>query len=149
MIALNVELDDSPHPISDNMQIHAKIIDKYESFKLKWLKLNEQDMFERLELQDVIQDKVIEMKSKYLEDKLIFDRDYWLRLIELKDKKDKDWKKIFTDTTAKAFVDNEFFDRELALIAAKATYENLMNKANNVVEYINVIKLALKKDFSI
>ena len=126
-----------------------EIIDKYESFKLKWLKLNEQDMFERLELQDVIQDKVIEMKSKYLEDKLIFDRDYWLRLIELKDKKDKDWKKIFTDTTAKAFVDNEFFDRELALIAAKATYENLMNKANNVVEYINVIKLALKKDFSI
>lgn len=126
-----------------------EIIDKYESFKLKWLKMNEQDMFHRLELQDVIQDKVIEVKSKYLEDKLVFDRDYWLRLIELKDQKDKDWKKIFTDTTAKAFVDNEFFDRELALITAKATYENLMNKANNVVEYINVIKLSMKKDFTI
>lgn len=126
-----------------------EIIDKYESFKKKWLKLNEQDMFDWLELQDVIEDKVIEIKSKYLEDKLVFDRDYWLRLIELKDKKDADWKKIFTDTTAKAFCDNEFFERELALITAKATYENLMNKANNVVEYINVIKLSMKKDFTI
>ena len=126
-----------------------EIIDKYESFKKKWLKLNEQDMFDRLELQDTIQDKVIEIKSKYLEDKLVFDRDYWLRLIELKDQKDKDWKKIFTDTTAKAFVDNEFYERELALITAKATYENLMNKANNVIEYINVIKLSMKKDFTI
>lgn len=126
-----------------------EIIDKYESFKLKWLKLNEQDMFDRLELQDIIQDKVIEIKSKYLEDKLVFDRDYWLRLVELKDIKDQQWKKLYTDTTAKAVVDNEFFERELALIAAKATYENLMNKANNVVEYINVIKLAMKKDFTI
>lgn len=126
-----------------------EIIDKYESFKKKWLKLNEQDMFDRLELQDTIQDKVIEIKSKYLEDKLVFDRDYWLRLIELKDQKDKDWKKIFTDTTAKAFVDNEFYERELALITAKATYENLMNKASNVIEYINVIKLSMRKDFTI
>ena len=126
-----------------------EIIDKYESFKLKWLKLNEQDMFEWLELQDIIQDKVIELKSWYLEDKLIFDRDYWLRLIELKEIKDIDWKKKYTDSTAKAVVDNEFFERELWLITKKSTYEMLMNKANNVVEYINVIKLSVKKDFSI
>lgn len=126
-----------------------EILDKYESFKLKWLKMTEQDMFDRLELQDVIEDKVIEVKSKYLEDKLVFDRDYWLRIVELKDMKDKEWKKVFTDTTAKACADDEFFERELALITAKATYENLMNKANNVVEYINVIKLSMKKDFII
>ena len=126
-----------------------EILDKYESFKKKWLKLNEQDMFNRLELQDIIQDKIIEIKSKYLEDKLVFDRDYWLRLIEIKDMKDEAWKKIFTDSTAKAFCDNEFFNRELSLITAKATYEMLYNKASNIVEYINVIKLALKKDFSI
>lgn len=126
-----------------------EILDKYESFKKKWLQLNEQDMFDRLELQDVIQDQVIEFKSKYLEDKLEFDRDYWLRIIELKDMKDKDWKKVFTDTTAKAMCDNEFYSRELALIQAKATYEMLMNKASNIIEYINIIKLAVKKDFSI
>lgn len=33
-------------------------------------------MFDWLELQDTIQDRVIELKSKYLEEKLIFDRDY-------------------------------------------------------------------------
>ena len=126
-----------------------EIIDKYESFKKKWLKLNEQDMFDWLELQDTIQDQVIEFKSEYLEEKLEFDRDYWLRLIELKDIKDADWKKKYTDSTAKAVVDNEFFERELDLITKKATYEMLMNKASNIVEYINVIKLSMKKDFSI
>lgn len=126
-----------------------EILEKYESFKKKWLKLNEDDLFKRIELQDIIQDKAVEMKSKYLEDKLTFDRDYWLRLIEVKDMKDKDWKKIFTDSTAKAFCDNEFFNRELALITTKATYELLINKANNIVEYVNIVKIAMKKDFSI
>ena len=126
-----------------------EILDKYESFKKKWLKLNENDLYEWLELQDIIQDKAIEMKSKYLEDKLTFDRDYWLRLIELKDIKDSAWKKLYTDSTAKARADYEFYDKELALITAKATYEMLINKANNIVEYINVIKLAVRKDFSI
>lgn len=126
-----------------------EIINKYESFKKKWLKLNEQDMFDRLELQDTIQDQVIEFKSEYLEDKLEFDRDYWLRLIELKEITDANWKKKYTDSTAKAVCDDEFFQRELDLITKKATYEMLMNKANSIVEYINVIKLSIKKDFTI
>lgn len=126
-----------------------EILEKYEWFKAKWLKLNDQDMFDRLQLQDLIQDKIIEIKSKYIEDKTIFDRDYGLRLIELKDLKDNQWKKLFTDSTAKAKADVEFFDKEVALITAKATYEMLMNKANNIIEYINIVKLSLKKDFSI
>ena len=126
-----------------------EIIDKYESFKLKWFQMTEQDLFDRLQLQDTIQDKVIEMKSEYLEKKLEFDRDYWLRLVELKELKDEFWKKRYTDTTAKAIADKEFFDKEIGLITQKAVYENLMNKANNIVEYINIIKIAIKKDFTI
>ena len=126
-----------------------EIIDKYESFKLKWFQMTENDLFERLKLQDVIQDKVIEMKSEYLEKKLEFDRDYWLRLVELKEVKDEFWKKRYTDTTAKAICDKEFCDKEIGLITQKAVYENLMNKANNIVEYINIIKIAIKKDFTI
>ena len=133
-----------------NKQMNIQeIIEKYEAFKEKGLKINEEDMFERLKLQDTIQDQVIEFKSEYLEEKLVFDRDYWLKLIELKELKDKDWKKVYTDTTAKAFVDNEFFQRELELITKKATYEMLTNKANSITEYVNVIKIAMKKDFSI
>lgn len=126
-----------------------EIIDKYESFKLKWFQMTENDLYERLKLQDVIQDKVIEMKSEYLEKKLEFDRDYWLRLVELKEVKDESWKKRYTDTTAKAICDKEFFEKEIWLITQKAVYENLMNKANNIVEYINIIKIAIKKDFTI
>ena len=47
-------------------------------------------MYDFLPLQDVIQDKVIELKSAYLEEKLVFDRDYGLKLVELKEQKDKD-----------------------------------------------------------
>ena len=126
-----------------------EILDKYESFKLKWFQMTENDLFERLKLQDVIQDKIIELKSEYLESKLEFDRDYWMRIVELKDMKDSDWKKMFTDTTAKAKADEQFFEKECSLIQLKLEYENLLNKSNNIIEYINIIKLSIKKDFTI
>ena len=126
-----------------------ELLDKYESFKLKGLQLNEQDMFDWLDLQDKMEDMIIELKSKYAEDELVFDRDYWLRLVELKAIKDSEWKKRYTDATAKAICDNEFFEKELDLIVKKASYENLQNKAKKIVEYINIVKLALRKDFSI
>jgi len=106
-------------------------------------------MLEFLRLQDEMEDKVIELKSKYTENELEFDRDYGLRLIELKSRKDSDGKKTYTDATAKAMCDDEFYDRELKLAVIKATYENLQNKAKKIIEYINVVKLYLRKDFSI
>lgn len=129
--------------------IITNLLDRYEAFKLKWLQINEQDMFDFLKLQDEIEDKVVELRSSYAEDELLFDRDYWLRLVELKWIKDLDWKKRYTDATAKALCDNEFYEKELDLIVKKATYENLQNKAKKIVEYINIVKLSLRKDFSI
>lgn len=129
--------------------IITNLLDRYEAFKLKWLQINEQDMFDFLKLQDEIDDKVIELKSRYLEEDLTFKRDYWLKLNEIKQQKDYEWKKMFTDTMAKGICDSQFFDRELELIVIKCTYENLANKSKKIVEYINVVKLALRKDFSI
>lgn len=129
--------------------IITNLLDRYEAFKLKWLQINEQDMFDFLKLQDEIEDKVVELRSSYAEDELLFDRDYWLRLVELKWIKDLDWKKRYTDATAKALCDNEFYEKELDLIVKKATYENLQNKAKKIVEYINIVKLSLRKDFTI
>ena len=127
----------------------TNLLDRYEAFKLKWLQINEQDMFDFLRLQDEIDDKVIELKSKYTEWQIEFDRDYWLRLVELKAIKDLDWKKRYTDATAKAICDDEFYQRELDLTVMKCTYENLINKSKKIVEYINVVKIALRKDFTI
>jgi hypothetical protein len=52
------------------------LLDRYEAFKLKGLQINEQDMFEFLKLQDEMDDKVVELKSKYSEDQIEYDRDY-------------------------------------------------------------------------
>lgn len=135
--------------IKNEENVITNLLDRYEAFKLKWLQINEEDMFNFLRLQDEIDDKIVELKSKYAEDELIFDRDYWMRLVEIKAIKDLDWKKRYTDSTAKAICDNEFFERELDLIVKKATYENLINKSKKIVEYINIVKIALRKDFSI
>ena len=126
-----------------------ELLNKYEDFKKKWLQLTEQDMFDRLQLQDEMEYKVIELKSQYAEDELTYDRDYGIRLVEIKQTKDKDWKKVFTVDEAKWICDKEFYERELNMIVLKASYENLQNKAKKIVEYINVVKLALRKDFSI
>lgn len=134
---------------NEENNIITNLLDRYEAFKLKWLQINEQDMFDFLKLQDEMEDKVVELRSGYAEDELLFDRDYWLRLVELKWIKDLDWKKRYTDATAKALCDNEFYEKELDLIVKKATYENLQNKAKKIVEYINIVKLSLRKDFSI
>lgn len=134
---------------NEENNVITNLLDRYEAFKLKWLQINEQDMFDFLKLQDEMEDKVVELRSGYAEDELLFDRDYWLRLVELKWIKDLDWKKRYTDATAKALCDNEFYEKELDLIVKKATYENLQNKAKKIVEYINIVKLSLRKDFSI
>lgn len=135
--------------IKNEEAIITKLLDRYEAFKLKWLQINEQDMFDFLKLQDEIDDKIIELKSKYMEEDLTFKRDYGIKLNEIKSQKDFEWKKMFTDAMAKWICDAEFFDRELDLIVIKCTYENLTNKSKKIVEYINVVKLALRKDFSI
>lgn len=135
--------------MANEENVITNLLDRYEAFKLKGLQINEQDMFDFLRLQDEIDDKIIELKSKYSEDQIVFDRDYWMRLVELKAIKDIEWKKRYTDATAKAICDNEFYQRELDLIVMKATYENLINKSKKIVEYINVVKIALRKDFSI
>ena len=134
---------------NEENNVITNLLDRYEAFKLKWLQINEQDMFDFLKLQDEMEDKVVELRSSYAEDELLFDRDYWLRLVELKWIKDLDWKKRYTDATAKALCDNEFYEKELDLIVKKATYENLQNKAKKIIEYINIVKLSLRKNFSI
>lgn len=124
------------------------LLDRFEAFKLKWLQLNEQDIHDWLSLKDDINDTVIELESKFLEWDALYDRDYWLRLVELKEKKDLEWKKRYTDATAKAICDNEFFDRKIDLIVMKETYKKLMKKSELIEPYTNAVKFYLRRDFS-
>lgn len=124
------------------------LLDRFEAFKLKWLQLNEQDIHDWLSLKDDINDAVIELESKFLEWDALYDRDYWLRLVELKEKKDLEGKKRYTDATAKAICDNEFFDRKIDLIVMKETYKKLMKKSELIEPYTNAVKFYLRRDFS-
>ena len=125
------------------------LLNRFEEFKKKWLKLNEQDIHDWLSLNDDINDAVIELESKFLEEDNLLDRDIALRLIELKEEKWDDWKKLYTDATAKAICDNEFFDRKIDLIVMKETYKKLMKKSELIEPYTNAVKFYLKRDFSI
>ena len=125
------------------------LIDRFEAFKLKWLKLNEQDIHDWISLRDEMNDTIIELESKYLEWDAVYDKDYWLRLVELKEEKDKEWKKKYTDATAKAICDKEFLDKKIELIVIKETYKRLLKKSELIEPYTNVVKLYLRKDFSI
>jgi hypothetical protein len=70
-------------------------------------------------------------------------------LIELKEEKWDDWKKLYTDAIAKAKIDIEFFNRRMDLIVIKETYKRLSKKAELVEPYTNAVKLYLRRDFSI
>lgn len=131
------------------MQNIQDLLNRFEAFKQKGLKAGEQDIFEWLNLCDDINDTIIELESKYLEGDAEYERDYGLRLIELKEQRDAEGKKRYTDATAKAMCDNEFFDKNLELIVIKETYKRLLKKADLIVPYTNAVKLYLKKDFSI
>ena len=89
------------------------------------------------------------MRSEYLETKLVNDRDKWLKMIELKTEVDELGKKIYTDTTASAVINQEFFQKDLDLIVLSNTANLLKSKSDSVVEYINLVKkkLDLDKDF--
>lgn len=125
------------------------LLNRFEEFKKRWLKLNEQDIHDWLSLNDDINDAVIELESKFLEEDTILDRDIALRLIELKEEKWDDGKKLYTDSIAKAKIDIEFFDRRMKLVVLKETYKRLTKKADLVEPYTNAVKLYLRRDFSI
>ena len=96
-----------------------ELLDRFEAFKKKWLQLNEQDIYDWLSLYDDINDTIIELESKYLEEDALMDKDKWLRLIELKEKVWEDGKKSYTDAIAKAQVDVEMYDRRIKQIYVK------------------------------
>lgn len=45
-----------------------ELISKHEKFKAKWLKLTDQDMFDRVALWENMKDKITELKSTYYEE---------------------------------------------------------------------------------
>ena len=69
-------------------------------------------------------------------------------MIELKLELDEQGKKKYTESTAEAVIRQEFFQQDLDLATLRTKTELLQNKTGVINEYINIVKMHLKKDFS-
>lgn len=127
------------------MEEIQKLIEQHEVFKLKGLEMWEDDMFKRIELKEKMRIKAIELKSQILEMKSEIDKDEKLRFLDLKNWVDETWKKI-TEKTIDSQITLEFKDRRAELNALSKYRELLYEYAENVIEYVNVIKLSRKND---
>ena len=124
-----------------------KLLERHEVFKLKGLQLTNEDLFNWVALQDEMITEASNIKAQYLEDKQELEKDKSLRVIELKQEKDEDWKK-FTEKRIEALIKQEFNDRDLEQSITINVYNLLLKKAELITEYINVVKLNNKASFS-
>ena len=125
----------------------TKLLDNHEKFKVKWLSdLNLEDLFEWVKLKEDMTTKLSEMSSYYMETKLDLDKKKWERMIFLKWELDENGKKKYTDTTAQAIINDEFYQEDLDQLTLKCTIDLLKGKVQNVIEYVNLVKYYMKLD---
>ena len=143
------DVEEILQPQQHNAKDVDEMIAKHESFKAKWLMLNDEDMFNRVALWEAMKDKITELKSLYYEEKQENDKQKWIRLIELKSMLDDKWKKIHTDSTADANIKKEFQQRDNEISISKLQAKQLFAKSSKVEQYINIVKIHMKKDYTV
>jgi hypothetical protein len=99
-------------------------------------------------LWEEMSDCITELRSSYQEQKQSNDKEKGQRMIELKLELDEQGKKKYTESTAEAVIRQEFFQQDLDLSVLKTKIELLQNRTAVINEYINIVKMHLKKDFS-
>ena len=123
------------------------LLDKHEVFKLKWLQdLSLEDLFEWVKLKEDMTTQLTEMSSYYMENKLDLDKKKWERMIFLKWELDENGKKRYTDTTAQAIINDEFYKEDIDQLTLKASVDLLKGKVQNIIEYVNLVKYYMKLD---
>lgn len=123
------------------------LLQRHEVLKLKGLQLGEQDLFDRVALWEEMADSITELRSQYQEQKQANEVEKGKRMIELKAELDENWKKKYTESTAEAVIRQEFYQQDLDLSVLKTKIELLQNRTTVIGEYVNIVKMHLKKDF--
>ena len=127
------------------MEDVQELIKQHEAFKLKGLDLSVADMFSWIELKEQMKFRAIELKSQAVESKAALEKDKALRTLELKAEVSEDGKKL-TEKSIDSTLRLEFWEREQELNALAKYRELLVECADNVLEYVNVVKLNVKND---
>jgi hypothetical protein len=102
-------------------------------------------LFDRLRLRDDMKTESWKIRQEYILEKLEMDKKKAMRTIELKAVTDDKWKGL-TEKAIDGNIKQEFYDEEISLNAKKATYELLYERAESIIDFINVVKLNLKSD---
>lgn len=122
-----------------------ELIDEHEAFKLKWMELTTADMFRRIELKEKMKVQVIELKSQIMETKAWLEKDKAIRTLELKATTDCRGK-----TPTEKMIDSKLkleFEKRDNEVNALIKYRDLLSEyADNVLEYVNVVKLNMRND---
>lgn len=143
------EVEDILKPYARNDEVINQMIQKHEWFKKKWFQLTDSDLFDWLALSEDMECKAIELMSLYEEEKAENDVLKWERMIELKSQLDDKWKKIHTDSTADANIRKEFQQRDNEISISKLQAKELFAKSSKVEQYINIVKIHMKKDYTV
>ena len=102
-------------------------------------------MFKWIELKETMKRRAIELKSEIIEAKQQLDKDKGVRFLLLKSQLDDDGKKL-TEKAIDSMLRVEFEKRDADYNALGKYRELLIECAENVLEYVNVVKLNLKND---
>ncbi len=116
-----------------------------EEFKKKGLLLSKEDLFDWLRLRDDMKTESGKIRQEYILEKLEMDKKKAMRTIELKAVTD-DKGKGLTEKAIDGNIKQEFYDEEISLSAKKASYELLYERAESIIDFINVVKLNLKSE---
>ena len=143
------DVEDILKPYQKNDEVINQMIQKHEWYKKKWFQLTDSDLFDWLALSEDMECKAIELMSLYEEEKSENDVLKWERMIELKSQLDWNGKKKHTDSTADAHIRKEFQQRDNEISISKLQAKELYAKSSKVEQYINIVKIHMKKDYSI
>ena len=91
-------------------------------------------------------DMVTEMTSELAETKLWLDNEKGSKMIDLKWQLTAEWKKVHTESTAQAVINEMFLEQDKEMIEIKKNLSLLKQKADNIIEYVNLVKRYLELD---
>lgn len=130
----------------DKKEQVQKLLNFHEMMKSKWLLITEEDMYKRIQCLEKMKDIQAEIRSEIQETKILYDIEVWKILLELKLLTNDFWKKVHTDSTASAIAKEKTKEKLLDMNLLKLQSDLLQSKIDTIVEYINIVKLKIRKD---
>ena len=101
-------------------------------------------IFEWIKLKEEMERKAWELRSQFRENKIVMDKDKWVRYAELKNIPEK-----ITDKAIESIIKQEVNEKELNQNALQTQYELLLDTAKNIELYTNTVKLNIKTQTNI